>query len=608
MKRENVMILKIICLLGVLHLVMGTAAAIPIPNEPYPGYTLKEIPLRDFLDNDPLVMGLGFLSDGRMVVSTGIVAEDPRNTTEESAVYIVSGVDGDDFNYMDVIKIAHNFVSTIGVTVVDDVIYISDRHDFYRLTDNENFSDSREKVIDWPFGLIWHHWGFSPVYWEGKFYVGLSGSIVPGGPSTTFAKADEAGSLWEFDLDGNAEIIASGFRQPNGLGMDPYGRIFTTTEQGSWIPSGGLTHIQKGFSYGHRHDPLTEIDQWPYKPYSVYIIYGEDGAARSPGTPRYIHSGPYEGHWLYGDNNHQGIMRVFMEKVNGELQGAVFHFSHGTGMAAINRIEWGPDGALYMGCLGEVAGNWPNAGSRYPMYKLIPTDQTTFDMFAIRSRNNGMEIEFTEPVDQSQQGSWNFEVQQWGYWRQIDYGCCRSSTEGRTVNSVQVSDDGTRVFLQIDGLQPTGDDQDRIVMIRVNGMQAASGTSLWNNIGWYSLHDISESQAFDINGCTDAGYEEYNPDANFDDGTCMIEKIVAVNPFNLDLGDYASIKTDGGITISFNSSGSHSFTIFDLQGRRIMFRAGKGKKQYNLNKLQAGIYYIAVTTERGTFSRKVVLY
>ncbi len=188
-------------LITAVGLFIGIAMGIPIPNEPYPGYTLEEIPLRDFLEQDPLVMGLGFLSDGRMVMSTGFVVDDPRNPREDAAVYIISGVDSDNFNELDVKKIAHNFISTIGVTVVDDVIYISDTHEFYKLNDNENFSDNRTKLLDWPFGLEWHHWGFTPVYKDGKFYVGLSGSIVPGGPSTTFAKADEAGSQYAYSRD-----------------------------------------------------------------------------------------------------------------------------------------------------------------------------------------------------------------------------------------------------------------------------------------------------------------------------------------------------------------------------------------------------------------------
>jgi hypothetical protein len=243
------------------------------------------------------------------------------------------------------------------------------------------------------------------------------------------------------------------------------------------------------------------------------------------------------------------------------------------------------------------------------MYKLVPTDQTTFDMFAIRSRNNGMEIEFTEAVNTSQQGSWNFEVRQWGYRRILDYGCCRIDDEGRTVNSVQVSDDGKRVFLQIDGLRDSEGDVDRVVMIRVTGMQAASGTSLWNNIGWYSLHDISESQAFDINGCTDAGYEEYNPDANFDDGTCMIEKIVVVNPFNPKLGDFGTVKTGSGLIVSVTVDGPHTVDVLSVDGRTLATRKGQGKREHAFPQLKRpGIYAVRVKTSGKRFTRKVTLF
>jgi cytochrome c len=563
----------------------------------------------DFIDKHPLVMGLDFLSDGRLVMSTGIVGTNPREATKESAVYVISGLEDSDpeFPNMDVNKIADNFVTTIGVTIVNDTIYIADTHEFHRLTDNNNFSDKRTKILDWPFGLEWHHWGFTPVYWEGKFYAGLSGSIVGGGPSTTFAKADEAGSLWEFDLEGNSEVFASGFRQPNGLGLDPYGRIFVTTEQGSWIPSGGLTLIQKGFSYGHRHQPNTEIDKWPYKPYSVYIIYGENGASRSPGTPRYIPSGPYQGHWLYGDINHPGLMRVFMENVNGELQGAVFHFSHGTGKAAINRIEWGPDGALYMGCAGRVAGNWPDGNDPYPMYKLIPSDTTTFDLFSIRSRKNGMELEFTEAVDKSQQGSWNFEVRQWSYRREIEYGCCRTDMGLRDVKSVQVSDNGNRVFLEMDGLEASGGGEDKIVMIKVNGIKAASGTALWNSIGWYTLNSISESKAFDINGCTDIGYLEYNPNANFEDGTC-ITRSTKIHSHRSTV-EMNGVKFGPGLNVSMIEKGPHSVTVLSPDGRVLAAVKGTGHQDYSFSQLcEHHVVLVRISVTGRTFTRKVAVF
>ena len=49
----------------------------------------------------------------------------------------------------------------------------------------------------------------------------------------------------------------------------------------------------------------------------------------SPSEPTLIKDGPYKGQMLHGDVSYGGILRDFLEKVNGEYQGAVFRFTGG---------------------------------------------------------------------------------------------------------------------------------------------------------------------------------------------------------------------------------------------------------------------------------------
>lgn len=73
-----------------------------------------------------------------------------------------------------------------------------------------------------------------------------------------------------------------------------------------------------------------------------------------------LNDGPYKNQLLHGDVCYGGLQRVFMEKINGNYQGCVFRFSQGL-EGATHRLVWGPDGALYMGMIGNP-GNWSQQG------------------------------------------------------------------------------------------------------------------------------------------------------------------------------------------------------------------------------------------------------
>ncbi len=68
--------------------------------------------------------------------------------------------------------------------------------------------------------------------------------------------------------------------------------------------------------------------------------------------------GPFAGQLLVGDQGHSKIMRVFLEKVKGEYQGACFPFREGFSSGLL-RMRWGPDNALYVGMTSR---GWASTG------------------------------------------------------------------------------------------------------------------------------------------------------------------------------------------------------------------------------------------------------
>ena len=48
-----------------------------------------------------------------------------------------------------------------------------------------------------------------------------------------------------------AEVVATGFRTPNGITVSPDGEIFVSDNQGNWMPANKINHIRPGGFYGY---------------------------------------------------------------------------------------------------------------------------------------------------------------------------------------------------------------------------------------------------------------------------------------------------------------------------------------------------------------------
>ena len=184
----------------------------------------------------------------------------------------------------------------------------------------------------------------------------------------------------------------------------------------------------------------------------VWLPQGEIG--NSPGEIVPMPDGPYAGQQLHTEITHGGLKRVFVEKVDGLYQGAVFRFTQGL-EAGINRAVWGPDGSLYVGGIGST-GNWGQEGkARYGLQRLTFNGTPAFEMLAVRSKSNGFENRVS-PRPLAEGMGWDpidFRLNQWRYVSTIDYGGPKVDEAELHVLSATVSDDRTRVFLEVAGMQ-----------------------------------------------------------------------------------------------------------------------------------------------------------
>jgi cytochrome c len=111
-------------------------------------------------------------------------------------------------------------------------------------------------------------------------------------------------------------------------------------------------------------------------------------------------------------------------------------------------------------------------------------------MLAVRAKSDGMEIEFTEPLqDGDGWSASDYEVKQWRYVPTVEYGGPKVDEKPLTIRTAHVSGDRKRVFLAIDGLK-----SGHVVYIRLkNKFVSSAGNGLWSTEAWYTLNQIPQN-------------------------------------------------------------------------------------------------------------------
>jgi cytochrome c551/c552 len=344
------------------------------------------------------------------------------------------------------------------------------------------------------------------------------------------------GWMMKISEDGKMEPFATGFRSPCGLGMID-GELFYADNQGDWMGSGGIVHVKKGGFMGHPaglrwtgmpNSPVKLTTEQLYAKFDPRQVKNEQGRYIKPenvvnekfatlvdvkkefpetqlpavwlphGVLGISNSeivkipdgvfGPFAGQILIGDQGQSKIMRVFMEKINGEYQGAAFDFRQGF-QSGILRMAWGKDGSLFVG---ETNRGWGSVGdANQGLQRLSWNGRIPFEMQAVRSMPDGFEIEFTKPVDKkSAEDIASYSVESFTYKYHPVYGSPTVNNQTCAIKGVKVSADGMKVRLIVDGLR-----QYYIHNITLDGVRDKEDAySLVHPTAYYTLNNIPQGQ------------------------------------------------------------------------------------------------------------------
>ena len=438
----------------------------------HPSYDLTTLHRPDF---QPRVGGLAFLPDGRLLVTTWDTV---------GGVFLLDRLATGDAKNVRIKRIASGLAEPLGITVVNKQIYVLQKHELTRLVDldGDDVIDEYQTVCNsWGVSTDFHEFAFGLVYKDGYFYATLSMAmrLKPGELQLL-----DRGRTIKIGLDGRYEWVNYGLRTPNGIGIGPDREIFVTDNQGQWLPGNKLIHIKPGEYHGMGWGLLNSNASQAMAAPAIWLPENEIG--NSPSEPILINDGLYKGQLLHGDVTHGGIKRDFLEKVAGEYQGAVFRFSQGF-EAGVNRLCWGPDGALYVGEIGMTGGGWSWREKRFGLQRMTHNGKITFEMLAVRATPQGFDIELTEPLKAGQEiQPSDIFVQQWWYRPTPNYGGPKMDLTTMPVSRLTISEDRKHMYLDIPKLK-----KKHVVYLRLpDTLTSANGHSLWSSETWYTLNNI----------------------------------------------------------------------------------------------------------------------
>ncbi|MCI0642159.1 MAG: hypothetical protein L0Y72_17580 [Gemmataceae bacterium] len=430
-----------------------------------------------------------FFKDGRCALCTW-----------NGDVWLVSGLDAK-LEKVTWRRFATGLYEPLGLKIVEDVVYVLGRDQITRLHDlngdgeadfYENFNN------DGPTAPSFHSFAMElHTDRAGNFYYARGSHRVKEGTPMH-------GGVIKVAKDGSkAELICTGFREPNGMSVGPDDTVTIADNQGNNVPTSKIDFVRQGGWYGYPWG-LTKPYPEPVLPL-CWIPHKEDN---SSGGQVWVTSkkwGPFEGDLLHTSYGNSKLFLVFAqrdgpadascvgydpavadaasvgrrianpshERFQGGVNGFPLRFASGIMRARFHPV----DGQLYL-C--GLKGWGSNAKSDGSFERVRYTGKPVYMPKALCVKKDAIDITFTQPVDKASLDG--VEVEQWTYvWWSDKYGSKDFSIKnpdkvGRdpvTVKRATLSADGKTVSLTIPRLRPVMQ-----MGIYLKNLRAADGTPM----------------------------------------------------------------------------------------------------------------------------------
>ncbi|QDT49377.1 hypothetical protein Pan258_34260 [Symmachiella dynata] len=462
--------------------------------------------------------------DGLAMEVSGIAVLDDKRVAvaiRKGEVWILGGVYDDPPENVTYKRFASALHEPLGLLKLGDSLYTTQRSELTRLRDSDGDEVADEYLTvakGWGVTGHYHEYAYGPkLDGDGNLWVTLNIGLGLKGkqlqrtvhePTLNLRQGRWRGWGMKIGSDGELIPICAGMRSPSGLGANAEGDMFYTDQQGNWVATNSLHHMREGVFFHHAEalasmylpgSPISGIEKIPngvpfpeavrllpqLQPPAVWFPYKKAGQSttdimldESDGK-----FGPFAGQLFIGEFTQAAMTRVFLEKVDGEYQGACFPFRYGFASAVL-RMAQGTDGSMFVGLTNR---GWSSLGTAsYGLQRLIWTGHTPFEIKEMRARPDGFDLLFTKPVDRETAANVaSYALKSYTYLYHSTYGSDEIQNKNLTIPAATVSDDGLRVHLQVDGLRELF-----VHELTAKGIRSADGEPLLHPEAYYTLNRI----------------------------------------------------------------------------------------------------------------------
>jgi hypothetical protein len=449
------------------------------------------------------VGGLAFRPDGKLLACT-----------RRGDIWLIANPGAANPALVQYSKFATGLHEPLGMSVEsNNVVYVVQRPELTKVIDvnGDGVADKFVTVCDkWGVSGDYHEFAFGPARdKEGNFFVTLNVGFGGGHQ----AKVPWRGWCVKISPDGKLEPYTYGLRSPNGINFAPDGELFYCDNQGEWVATNKLNHLKKGKFYGHQAS-LRWLPESPFAshptsipsgmlydgqkgpdrnspsgmpavdPPAIWFPYGRMGQSAS--EPVWDTTGgkfgPFAGQCFVGDQTRSTVMRVALEKVNGVYQGACFPFRNGL-QCGVNRLAFGPDGALYVG---QTNRGWGSVGGKpYGLQRIAFAGDVPAEIHHVTLTKTGFDLTFTKPVADVTPEAVTLKSFTYIYYSQ--YGCPEMDPRGEKVTAAKLSLDRKTVSLAVAGLKPG-----RVYEFRLPDVKTADGAPILHPEAYYTLNELAK--------------------------------------------------------------------------------------------------------------------
>lgn len=391
--------------------------------------------------------GHDFFSDGRAAVCT-----------LHGDVWVVDGIDAT-LQRLTWRRFATGLFQPLGLKIVNGTVFVVGRDQITRLTDlnNDGEADSYENFNNDAHVTLNGHEYVTCLETDraGNFYYvkGNCNSQTP-----------HDGSVLRVSADGSKlDVFATGFRNPNGIGMGPNDELTVAPQEGEWTPASAVFLVREGGFYGgmmshHRAVPPTDFER--------PLVWFPRLADNSSGGQVWTTSdrfGPLSNqlmHLSYGQCRLRLVLRdsgrLPAIAINGASIELPIRF-----LSGIHRGRMNPgDGQLYLtGLKGWTTSAVDDGCFQRVRYTGQPVDVP----IAMQGFKNGVALTWASELDpEAAEEPSNYHLQAWNYKWSAAYGSpdYKPSAPGQIgrdeieVTSATLLKDRRTLFLEIPGMAP----------------------------------------------------------------------------------------------------------------------------------------------------------